>query len=104
MKELGNNIVDHGKLPDVILYLEDKKWLFLIEAVSSHGPVSQKRVQELKEIFPAENYGIVFVSAFPDATEFKKHVKDIAWDTEVWLADAPDHLIHFNGDRFMGPR
>lgn len=104
LQAIGSKIIDHGKLPDVILYLEDKKWLYLIEAVSSHGPVSQKRVQELKDIFPSSDYGIVYVSAFPDFTEFRKHLKDIAWDTEVWLVDSPDHLVHFNGDRFMGPR
>lgn len=105
LEELGAKIVEHGKFPDVILFQEDKKWLYLIEAVSSHGPVSQKRVQELQDIFPSsDKYGIVFVSAFPDFNEFKKHIKNIAWDTEVWLVDSPDHLIHFNGDRFMGPR
>lgn len=104
LKDLGCEIIDHGKLPDVILYIKEKQWLFLIECVTSHGPVSQKRVNELREIFPDKKFGIVFVSAFPDVTEFRKHLKDIAWDTEVWLADSPDHLIHFNGDRFMGPR
>lgn len=103
LKNLGCKIIDHGKLPDVILYDESKKWLFLVEAVASHGPVSQKRVTELKDIFPAK-LGLIFVSAFPDISEFKKHAKDIAWDTEVWLMDSPDHLIHFNGDRFVGPR
>lgn len=104
LRKLGCKIIDHGKLPDVILYLKEKKWLYLIEAVASHGPISQKRVNELKDIFPSKEFGIVFVTAFFDATEFKKHLNDIAWDTEVWLADAPDHLIHFNGDRFVGPR
>ncbi|OFZ36115.1 MAG: restriction endonuclease [Bdellovibrionales bacterium RIFOXYD12_FULL_39_22] len=104
LKDLGCEIIDHGKLPDVILYLKEKRWLFLVECVTSHGPVSQKRVNELRGLFPEKNFGIIFVSAFPDATVFRKYVADIAWDTEVWLADAPDHLIHFNGDRFMGPR
>lgn len=102
--ELGCKLDDHGKFPDVILYLKNKNWLYLIEAITSHGPVSQKRVTELKQMFPTKKLGLIFVSAFPNMTEFKKHAKDIAWDTEVWLADMPDHLIHFNGDRFMGPR
>lgn len=101
---LGCKLDDHGKFPDVILYLRSKNWLYLVEAVTSHGPVSQKRVTELKQIFPPTKLGLIFVSAFPDMSEFKKHAKDIAWDTEVWLADMPDHLIHFNGDRFVGPR
>ena len=59
---------------------------------------------ELEEFTQNCPYGIVYVTAFPNAKEFKKHVTDIAWETEVWLADTPDHMIHFNGDRFIGPR
>ena len=42
-------------------------------------------------------------AAFPDRAEFRKNAADIAWETEVWIADNPDHMIHFNGDRFLGP-
>ena len=104
LSKLGYTLNDHGKLPDVIMFDEDKKWLFLVEAIVSHGPMSQKRVTELKDIFKSKKIGLVFVSAFPTFVEFKKHAKEIAWDTEVWLADTPDHLIHYNGDRFFGPR
>ncbi|HYA41695.1 MAG TPA: BsuBI/PstI family type II restriction endonuclease [Syntrophobacteraceae bacterium] len=94
---------DHDKLPDVVLFDAEKNWLFLIEVVTSHGPVSKKRVIELEAMFKS-TAGKIYVSAFPDMAEFKKFAKDIAWDTEVWLADVPEHLIHFNGDRFLGPR
>ena len=104
LKQLGCEIDDHGKLPDVILYNKEKNWLFLVEAVASHGPVSQKRMNELKDIFPNTKIGLIFVSAFPSFSEFRKYAKEIAWDTEVWLLDSPDHLIHYNGDRFVGPR
>ena len=93
-----------SKLPDVIISDEAQGWLFLIEVVTSHGPVSAKRMVELEEFTKDCPYGIVYVTAFPDAKEFKKHVTDVAWETEVWLADTPDHMIHFNGDRFIGPR
>lgn len=104
---LGNlhiPIDEHGKLPDVILYDEKRNWLFLIEAVTSHGPVSPKRMIELEKLLQHCLLGKVYVTAFPDFKEFKKHSSDIAWDTEVWLSEMPDHLIHFNGDRFLGPR
>lgn len=104
LAKLGIPITEHDKLPDVVLYDTKRKWLFLIEAVTSHGPMSPKRIFELQKMLKGCKAGCVYVSAFPDATEFKKHVKDIAWDTEVWLADTPEHLIHFNGDRFFGPR
>jgi type II restriction enzyme len=98
------NVTDHDKLPDIILFDASKKWLFLIEAVTSHGPMNSKRVFELRNMFKEAQCGIVFVSAFPDFAEFKKHSKEISWETEVWIADFPEHMIHYNGDRFMGPR
>lgn len=104
LKELGIPIDQHSKLPDVVIYDEKKNWLFLIEAVTSHGPVSPKRIVELEEFLKSCKAGKIYVTAFPDFTEFKKHSINIAWETEVWLADTPDHMIHFNGDRFMGPR
>lgn len=96
--------LEHAKLPDVVLLDEIKQWVYLIEAVTSHGPMNPKRVMELQEMFAGSGMGLVFVSAFPDFAEFRKHMKDIAWETEVWLADTPEHMIHFNGDRFFGPR
>jgi len=101
---LGIPINQHSKLPDVVLYDEDRDWLYLIEAVTSHGPVSPKRVVEIEEFLKGCKAGKVYVTAFPDFTEFKKHLNDIAWETEVWIMDAPDHMIHYNGDRFLGPR
>ncbi len=101
---LGIPITDHDKLPDVVLYDENREWLFLVEAVTSHGPVSPSRMVDLEKLLESSPAGAVFVSAFPDFAEFRKHMKNIAWETEVWLCDAPDHLIHYDGDRFLGPR
>lgn len=95
--------MSHDKLPDVVVYDEKRKWLFLIEAVTSHGPVSPKRWIELEEALNACSVGRVYVTAFPHRDEFRKNAADIAWETEVWIADNPDHMIHFNGDRFLGP-
>jgi hypothetical protein len=104
LQELGVPIDQHDKLPDVIIYDDKRKWLFLIEAVITHGPVSPKRLLELEDFLKNCKVGKVYVTAFPDGTVFKKHSSNIAWETEVWLMDAPDHMIHFNGDRFIGPR
>jgi type II restriction enzyme len=104
LKALGVPIDQHSKLPDVIIYDEKKDWLFLIEAVTSHGPVSPKRIVEMEELLEGCKSGRIYVTAFPDFNEFKKHSKNIAWETEVWLAETPEHMIHFNGDKFMGPR
>lgn len=96
-------VSEHDKLTDVVLYDVKKNWLYLIEAVTSHGPVSPKRQFELEKMLkncPAER---VYVSAFPNFKEFKKHIDQIAWETEVWISEIPDHMIHFNGNNFLGP-
>jgi len=100
---LGVPPMSHDKLPDVVVFDTDKGWLFLIEAVTSRGPVSPKRWLELEETLKECKVGRVYVTAFPDQKEFRKHAADIAWETEVWIANNPDHMIHFNGDRFLGP-
>ena len=104
LERIGIPITEHSKLPDVVIYDEEREWLFLIEVVTSHGPVSPKRMLELEEFLKESKIGKIYVTAFPDKVEFKKHITDIAWETEVWIADNPDHMIHFNGDRFIGPR
>jgi len=104
LESIGIPITEHSKLPDVVIYDESKNWLYLIEAVTSHGPMSPKRVVELENFLKRCKAGKIYVSAFPDFSEFKKHTNNIAWETEVWIMEFPEHMIHFNGDRFLGPR
>ncbi|MDO6476395.1 BsuBI/PstI family type II restriction endonuclease [Alteromonas sp. 1_MG-2023] len=103
LEKLSIPPMSHDKLPDVVVYDEKRNWLFLIEAVTSHGPIGPKRWIELEEMLSKSSVGRVYVTAFPDRTEFRRNAADIAWETEVWIADNPDHMIHFNGDRFLGP-
>lgn len=100
---LGIEVEEHGKMPDVVVHHVEKNWMILIEAVTSHGPVDPKRRQELKELFSKSTAGLVFVTAFIDRHAMLKYLNDISWETEVWIADSPTHLIHFNGERFLGP-
>jgi type II restriction enzyme len=86
------------------LFDSKKKWLYMIEAVTAHGPVSPKRHMELEKLLKNCRVGKIYVTAFPDLVTFKRFINDIAWDTEVWVAEMPSHMIHFNGDKFMGPR
>jgi type II restriction enzyme len=104
LESIGIQITEHSKLPDVVIYDEKKNWLYLIEAVTSHGPMSPKRIVELEEFLKDCTAGKIYISAFPDFSEFKRHTNEIAWDTEVWVMEFPEHMIHFNGDRFLGPR
>jgi len=100
---VGVEIEEHGKMPDVVVHHVEKDWLVLIEAVTSHGPVNPKRRQELKELFTGSTVGLVFVTAFLDRRTMVKYLDDVSWETEVWIAESPTHLIHFNGERFLGP-
>jgi len=101
LEKLKIPITKHDKLPDVVLYDEKKKMLFLIEAVTSHGPISPKRQMELEESLTDTDVRRVYISVFPDFHEFKKHIDNVAWETEVWIASNPDHMIHFNGEQFL---
>src|SRR5882672_7984453 len=103
LRALGVVIDEHGKMPDVVVHLPAKNWLILIEAVTSHGPVNIKRHNELKELFNGSTAGLVFVTAFLDRKAMLKYLGEIAWETEVWVADNSSHMIHFNGERFLGP-
>ncbi|WGZ94986.1 MAG: BsuBI/PstI family type II restriction endonuclease [Candidatus Thiothrix putei] len=101
--QLGVRVGVHGKMPDVVLHFVEKNWLLLVESVTSHGPVDGKRQAELKHLFAGAQAGLVYVTAFPNRSIMSRYLGEIAWETEVWVADAPSHLIHFNGVRFLGP-
>jgi adenine-specific DNA-methyltransferase len=103
LRDLGVTIPEHGKMPDVVVHHVEKDWLVLIEAVTSHGPVDPKRRRELRELFSGSRAGLVLVTAFADRASLGRYLSEIAWETEVWVADAPEHVIHFNGERFLGP-
>jgi hypothetical protein len=103
LANLGVSLDKHGKFPDLIVHLPDREWLVLLEAASSHGPVDGKRHRELGALFAGCTAGLVYVSCFPDRATLRGFLAEIAWETEAWCADAPSHLIHFNGERFLGP-
>ena len=102
--QLRIQITNHDNLHYVMFYDEIRNWLFLVEAVTSHGLVSPTRVEELEAMLTECTAGRVYVSAFLDFSEFRKHMVNIVWETEVWLCDTPDHMIHYNGECFLCPR
>lgn len=93
----------HDKLPDVIAYSPTKNWLYLIEAVTTANPITELRRSVLRRAAKNCTADLIFITAFPDRNTYRKFSKDIAWETEVWIADAPEHMIHFNGNKFLGP-
>lgn len=100
---LGIEIEEYGKMPDVVVDYFEKNWLVLVEAITSHGPINPNRKQELQELFSEAKTGIVYITAFLDRKTMSKYFGEISWETEVWCASDPTHLIHFNGARFLGP-
>ncbi len=104
LSTLGFEITLHDKMPDVVLYREDKKWLYFIEAVTSVGPMDPKRISDINTLTRNVKAGKIFVTAFLDFNTYKKFSTSLAWETEVWIAEMPDHMIHLNGDKFLGPR
>mgnify|MGYP002512011448 CR=1 FL=1 len=104
LKDLGLEITLHDKMPDVVLYREDKDWIYFVESVTSVGPMEPKRILEIGEMTKKVTAGKIFVTAFLDFKTYKKFSELLAWETEVWIAEMPEHMIHLNGDKFLGPR
>lgn len=103
LASLGVTVNTHGQLPDLVVYQESKNWLFLMEAASTHGPVDAKRYGELQNLFSGSTAGLVYVSCFPDRKTMRRFLADIAWESEAWCAEDATHMIHFDGQRFLGP-
>ena len=104
LTKLGFEITLHDKMPDVVLYREDKDWLYFVESVTSVGPMDPKRILEITEMTKDVTAGKIFVTAFPDFKTYIKFSEKLAWETEVWIAEMPEHMIHLDGDKFLGPR
>lgn len=103
LKQINFFDIAHDELPDVIAYSEEKNWLYLIEAVHSSGPISEERLIQLQQLTEKCTADIVYVTAFQNRDKFRQFIANVAWETEVWISDNPDHLVHFNGDKFLGP-
>lgn len=103
LQALGITLDPAAKMPDVVVHDIKRNWLVLIEAVATGGVIDHKRRNELKQLFQNSTAGLVFVTAFDRRRTMQSVVTQISWETEVWVAEAPEHLIHFNGERFLGP-
>ncbi len=104
LSHLGFEITLHDKMPDVVLYRQDKDWIYFVEAVTTVGPMDAKRILEINALTRGVSSGKIFVTAFLDFATYKKFAAQLAWETEVWIAEMPEHMIHLNGDKFLGPR
>lgn len=98
---LGVTVDAHGKMPDIIVHFLERNWLVLIEAVTSHGPINPKRKQELERLFGQAIVPLVMVTAFLNRRAMVEYLPEIAWETDVWIAEDATHLIHFNGQHLL---
>lgn len=103
LSRLNISIPERGKAPDLIVWMPDKRWLFLMEACSTHGPIDVTRKSEMMRLFDGHAGDVVYVSCFPTRKVMQKYLSDLAWETEAWCADTPDHMIHLDGEKFLGP-
>jgi adenine-specific DNA-methyltransferase len=101
LEELNVPITEHEELPDIVLYDKSRDVLVLIEAVTSVGPVTHTRYVTLEKVLSRCKLRRIYVSAFPDSATYKRFIDDIAWETEIWISDKPNHMIHYNGDKFL---
>ncbi|MEH2067822.1 MAG: BsuBI/PstI family type II restriction endonuclease [Nostoc sp.] len=103
LTDLGVNIDSHGKMPDVIIHLTTNNWLVLIEAVTSHGPINPKRKNDLESLFRSVKIPLVMVTTFLSRKAMVEYLAEIAWETDVWVAEDVTHLIHFYGEHLLQP-
>jgi BsuBI/PstI restriction endonuclease domain len=103
LEALGVSVDEHGQMPDVVIHDVERNWLFLIETVTNHGPINGKHPHKLAERFAGSSASLIYFTAFPTRAVMARYLGEIAWESEVWVANEPTHLIHFNGGRFLGP-
>ncbi len=90
-------------LPDIILYKSDSNWLVLIDLVTGHRVMGNNRCKELIRMFKDSPIEQVFVNAFHNKKEMTDSQTDIAWGTNVWFSEEPEHMIHFDGNHVVEP-
>jgi hypothetical protein len=100
MRELNLPIQVTASLPDVILLCEAERWLVVVEVVASSGPVSEARLVQLRQLIQQPltlGYRSRYITAFPSRRVFRRFVEEIAWGTQVWIANEAEQVIAFGG-------
>lgn len=103
LESLGVTTGIKNDMPDVVIHHAEKNRLFLIDTITGKGPINSQRRRELAALFQNSSVGLIYVTAFLTRSEMANYVGEISWETEVWVQEAPTHLIHFDGERFLGP-
>ncbi len=59
--------------------------------------------KKFKDLFAGSKAGLLFVAAFEKRRTMQTFVSHIPWKSEVRITEDLDPIIHFNGNRFLGP-
>lgn len=105
MRELNLPLQVTASLPDVILLSEVERCLAVIEVVASSGPISESRLGQLAPLVQqslALGYRPRYVTAFPSRRVLRRFVEELAWGTQVWIAEEAEQVIRFGDDRGNG--
>ncbi len=103
LKDLGVTIDSREKMPALVLHYPARNWLLLAEFAAGNGPIDEKRLKELARLFNKASPDLIYITAFQNRSAMADHDELPAWGTHAWFADEPEHMIHFNGSRFLGP-
>lgn len=98
MRELNLPLQVTASLPDVILLSEVERCLTVVEVVASSGPISEARMGQLAQLIQqsqALGYRPRYVTAFPSRRVFRRFVEEMAWGTQVWIAEEAEQVIQF---------
>lgn len=100
IEALGLRIETDRLLPDLIALDTQlgRELLLFVEVVATDGPVTPSRKKALEAMaeeahFTADKLAFVTVYLDRDHATFRKTFGSLAWNTLVWLASEPEHII-----------
>jgi hypothetical protein len=100
LQRLGIPIEKLEKLPDAVLHLPKRNLLILL---TLNAPITTKQRNRIERWLAECMAKREYVSALSDWQALSRAGNSFAWDTHVWLAEEPEHMIHWNGEKFLGP-
>jgi len=104
LASVGLVITDRDDFPDVVLHSPENNCLLLADSAVNGRVMDARRRENLSRIFGEHPGPLIFLTVFPNRDSFAASAEVISWETDVWIADEPDHVIHFDGGGLNGPK
>ena len=83
-------------LPNIVLLQRKLSRMFLVEVIGAGGLLNSTRCAELRRGLRGFRLKLVFITASASRSELRDRLHEIAWQTHVWIANEPNHIIHFD--------